>query len=186
VIISFSKGLYVHFAYFEIGFVLHKNRLICRGFSTDVERQTTEDRRQTTEDRIQTIDYKFLLHKELSCSLKSEILKPKSETNPNYTKLNVQNGSLPNACRDSGWMALSPCCAAAYDMQTEMSSPPAGGLSFACWLTGGHFNIFSNKSQVKSTTDYHGFFEVWMGGCVNAWMSGCEKRIVFLLKILWK
>jgi len=27
-----------------------------------------------------------------------------------------------------GWLALSPCCAAAYDMQTEMSSPPAGGL----------------------------------------------------------
>jgi len=25
-------------------------------------------------------------------------------------------------------MALSPCCAAAYDMQTEMSSSPAGGL----------------------------------------------------------
>jgi len=27
-----------------------------------------------------------------------------------------------------GWLALSPCCAAAYDMQTEMSSSPTGGL----------------------------------------------------------
>ena len=27
-----------------------------------------------------------------------------------------------------GLLALSPCCAAAYDMQTEMSSSPAGGL----------------------------------------------------------
>jgi len=25
-------------------------------------------------------------------------------------------------------LVLSPCCAAAYDMQTEMSSSPAGGL----------------------------------------------------------
>jgi len=34
--------------------------------------------RKMTEDRIQTIDYKFLFHKELSGSLKSEILSPKS------------------------------------------------------------------------------------------------------------
>jgi len=27
-----------------------------------------------------------------------------------------------------GLLALSPCCAADYDMQTEMSSSPAGGL----------------------------------------------------------
>jgi len=44
-----------------------------------------------TEDRIQTIDDKFLLHKELYGSLKSEILISKSETNPNYTNINVQN-----------------------------------------------------------------------------------------------
>ena len=75
----------------EIGFVLHKKELICRGFSTDVEGPRTEDRRQMTEDRIQTIDYKFLLHKELSGNMKSEILSSKSETNPNYTNLNVQN-----------------------------------------------------------------------------------------------
>ena len=53
--------------------------------------------------------------------MKYEILSFRSETNSNYTKLNVQNSSLPKACRDSGWLALSPCCAAAYDMQTEMS-----------------------------------------------------------------
>jgi hypothetical protein len=40
-----------------------------------------------TDYRIQTIDYKFMLHKELSGSLKSEILSTKSETNPNYTNL---------------------------------------------------------------------------------------------------
>jgi hypothetical protein len=71
--------------------------VICRGFSTSVEglrteyrRQDTEYRRQDTEDRIQTNDDKFLLHKELSGSLKSEILSSKSETNSKYTKLNVQ------------------------------------------------------------------------------------------------
>ncbi len=55
-------------------------RLICRGFSTDVEGgvQLTDDRRKTTDDRRQTIDDKMLLHKELSGSLKSEILSPKS------------------------------------------------------------------------------------------------------------
>jgi len=31
---------------------------------------------------------------------------------------------------------------------------------FAFWQTYVYFNIFSNKSQVKSTTDYHGFLEV--------------------------
>jgi len=30
--------------------------------------------------------------------------------------------------KNLGWLALSPCCAATYDMQTEMSSSPAGGL----------------------------------------------------------
>ena len=44
-----------------------------------------------TDDRIQTIDDKTLFHKELSGSLKHEIRNPKSETNPNYTNLNVQN-----------------------------------------------------------------------------------------------
>ena len=44
-----------------------------------------------TDYRIQTIDYKFLLHKELSGTLKSEIPNPKFETNPNLTNLNVQN-----------------------------------------------------------------------------------------------
>ncbi len=29
---------------------------------------------------------------------------------------------------DLGWLARSPCCAAAYDMHTEMSSSPTGGL----------------------------------------------------------
>jgi len=48
-----------------------------------------------TDDRIQTIDDKIMFHKELSSTLRSEILNPKFETNPNYTKLNVPNGSLP-------------------------------------------------------------------------------------------
>jgi len=30
--------------------------------------------------------------------------------------------------RHAGIRACWPCCAAAYDMQTEMSSSPAGGL----------------------------------------------------------
>jgi hypothetical protein len=47
-------------------------------------RQITGDRRQMTEDRIQAIDDKILLHKELSGSLKSEILISKSETNSKY------------------------------------------------------------------------------------------------------
>jgi len=59
--------------------------------------------------------------------MKSEILISKYETNSNYTKLNVQNGSLLKACRDSGWLALSPCCATAYDVQgmakSEILSP---------------------------------------------------------------
>ncbi|MHC4363809.1 MAG: hypothetical protein ACYSTZ_13380, partial [Planctomycetota bacterium] len=29
--------------------------------------------------------------------------------------------------------------------------PPAGGLSFACWQTGGYFNNIANKSQQKKT-----------------------------------
>jgi len=37
----------------------------------------------------------------------------------------IVHGSLVNWL---GWLALSPCCAAAYDMQTEMLSSPAGGL----------------------------------------------------------
>jgi len=37
-----------------------------------------DDREQKTEGRRQKIDYKFLLHKELFDSLKSEILSPKS------------------------------------------------------------------------------------------------------------
>ncbi len=32
-----------------------------------------------------------------------------------------------------GWLALSPCHSVAYDMQTEMSSLPTGGL---CLLDG--------------------------------------------------
>jgi len=37
----------------------------------------------------------------------------------------IVHGSLVNWL---GQLALSPCCAAAYDMQTEMSSLPTGGL----------------------------------------------------------
>ena len=37
-------------------------------------------------------------------------------------------------------LALSPCCAAAYDMQTEMSSSPAGGL---CLPAGKHTCILT-------------------------------------------
>jgi len=36
-------------------------------------------------------------------------------------------------------------------MQTEMSSSPAGDLSFACWQKEKYFNRFSNKSQQKIT-----------------------------------
>jgi len=66
--------------FLEIGFVLHKKELICRAFSTDVEGggQLTDDSWQKTDYRIQTIDDKYLLHKELSRSLKSEILSTKS------------------------------------------------------------------------------------------------------------
>jgi len=53
-----------------------------------------------------------------------------------------------------GWLALRPCHAVAYDMQTEMSSPPTGELPFAYWplrdrQTFRHFNINSKKSQEK-------------------------------------
>ncbi len=43
---------------------------------TDDRGHMKEDRRQMTDYRIQTIDDKILLHKELSGSLKSEILIP--------------------------------------------------------------------------------------------------------------
>ena len=43
------------------------------------------------EDRIQTIDYKFLLHEELSDTLKSEIRNPKPETNSKIKCSNDQN-----------------------------------------------------------------------------------------------
>ncbi len=56
--------------------------------------------KQRTEDRIQTNDDKYMLHKELTGSLKSEILitihlrqdygGQESETNPNYTNVNAQ------------------------------------------------------------------------------------------------
>jgi hypothetical protein len=51
--------------------------------------------------------------------MKSEILISKFETNPNYQNKNVQN---------LGWLALRPCHAVAYDMQSEMSSSPTGVL----------------------------------------------------------
>jgi len=87
VIYLFIIDTYVHLGIRQIGFVLHKIGAICRGFSTDVE-----NRRQKTEDRTQTIDDKFLLHKELSGSLKSEIQISKSETNSKYKCSNDQNG----------------------------------------------------------------------------------------------
>jgi len=65
--------------------------VICRGFSTSVEGLRTEYRRQDTEDRIQTIDDKIMFHKELSGTLKSEILNPKFETNSKYKCSNDQN-----------------------------------------------------------------------------------------------
>jgi len=51
-----------------------------------------------------------------------------------------------------GLLALSPCCAAAYDMQSEMSSSPAGGL---CLPSGKHagiltyYQIIINKKITK-------------------------------------
>jgi len=50
--------------------------------------------------------------------MKSKILISKSETNQNLTNLNVQNGSLPKACRDSGLLALRPRHAVASRNQT--------------------------------------------------------------------
>jgi len=41
---------------------------------------------------------------------------------------------------DLGRLALSSCYAAAYDMQTEMSFSPAGGL---CLLSGKHIGILA-------------------------------------------
>ena len=57
-----------------------------------------------------------------------------------------------------GRLALSPCCAAAYDMQTEMSSiaywrfpsTGSGQVMLACWLTYGYFNVNSNNNQQKN------------------------------------
>jgi len=57
------------------------------------------------------------------------------------------HGSLVNWL---GWLALSPCHSVAYDMQTEMSSFACWRFMFACWLTGGYFNIFTNNSQQKN------------------------------------
>jgi len=46
-----------------------------------------------------------------------------------------------------GWLALSPCHSVAYDMQTEMSSSPAGGL---CLPAGKHAGILTYY-QIYST-----------------------------------
>jgi len=53
---------------------------------------------------------------------------------------------------DLGLLALSPCCAAAYDMQTEMSSSPAGVLRLPAGkheiiLT--HYQTTVNKKMSK-------------------------------------
>jgi len=85
----------------------------------------------------------------VACDLhRLEIRISKFETNSNdqNTKFKTSHGyPLSRAQVDYlqftnlGLLALSPCCAAAYDMQTEMSSSPAGGLSFAFWQTWGEF-----------------------------------------------
>jgi len=37
--------------------------------------------------------------------------------------MGFSTGSLPKACRDSGWLALRPCHATAYDLpSTKLSS----------------------------------------------------------------
>jgi len=49
-----------------------------------------------------------------------------------------------------GLLVLSPCCAAAYDMHTEMSSSPTGGL---CLPAGKHMGIliyFQTMSTKKT------------------------------------
>ena len=62
-----------------------------------------------------------------------------------------------------GRMALSPCCAAAYDMHTKMSSSPAGGLRLP---TGKHAGILtyiqtmSTKKRPKRNFFWLTFFNI--------------------------
>jgi hypothetical protein len=51
--------------------------------------------------------------------------------------------------KNLGWLALSPCCAAAYDMQTEMSSSPTGGLCLPAGKHAGILTFFKHKSTKK-------------------------------------
>ena len=57
--------------------------------------------------------------------------------------------------RDTGWLARSPCHAAAYNMQTEMSSSPTGGFRLSA---GKHTSILTdfqtkvNKKMKKKCT----------------------------------
>jgi hypothetical protein len=46
---------------------------------------------------------------------------------------------------DLGLLVLSPCCAAAYDMQTEMSSSPTGGLRLP---SGKHTSILTDIQTI--------------------------------------
>jgi len=63
------------------------------------------------------------------------------------------HGSLVNWL---GRLALSPCCAAAYDMQTEMSSSPTGGL---CLPAGKHARIITYyQTEVKRKWPKMNFF----------------------------
>jgi len=60
-------------------------------------------------------------------------------------------------------LALSPCCAAAYDMQTEMSFSPTGGL---CLPSGKYTGILTqfqtkvNKKTVKKHFFLAAFYQV--------------------------
>ncbi len=49
-----------------------------------------------------------------------------------------------------GRLALSPCGLATYDMQTEMSSLPAGGLCLPAGKHTGILTFFKHKSTKKA------------------------------------
>ena len=51
----------------------------------------------------------------------------------------IVHSSLVNCL---GWLALSPCCFAAYDMQIEMSSVAYWRFMLAYWLTCGYYTKF--------------------------------------------
>ncbi len=63
-------------------------------------------------------------------------------------RTNIKHHSLRNKI-DLALLALSPCCAAAYDMQTEISYSPAGGFCSSADKQAGILTYFQTMSTKK-------------------------------------